>query len=366
MSEGSAIGYIAMSSSAKITNRTSLRWLMIRYMSLVALVCVGTMVAGYAIYIAIWLALHPRENGFDDLSWFDFLVPLVVLIVGLALAASMGWRLGRKFIPSLHSMREAAQAISDGNLSIRVKGNDFDMGEIDDLVDGFNKMAEMLDRAHTDLVYQNSAIAHELRTPLTVLRGRLQGLHDGLFEPSPPLYANLISHVDALSRIVDDLRTLALFNADRLELKIERFDLGLELQNLVDGLSGELEMANMQVECAFTTLYVQADRVRIRQVALAAIDNACRYASGSKLRISARKGDEGTTLDFSDSGPGLADEQIGHAFEQFWRADDSRTRSKGGSGLGLSIVKAVAEAHGGQASVTRNGDRGLTISVQIP
>lgn len=354
-----------------MNKRPSLRFLLARSMSFAALVAFVTFIATALLYFAGWGVLRPGtspDNGFNgpDIDGPD--IVLLVTAVGLSLVASaaIGWTLAQRFIAPLQQLGDAAEAIARGNFEVRVAQHHRSLGELSDLVSNFNKMAVLLDRAKTDLAYQNSAIAHELRTPLTILKGRLMGLVDGVFAPSPELFGSLVGHVDDLIRIVDDLGTLALFTAGQLELKLERFELKVEINALLVALDAELIQARMTVEVDTQPLIMRADRHRIRQILTALIHNSCSYAPSSTLRISAREARGMVTICVADDGPGVPGHEVGRLFERFWRADDSRSRALGGSGLGLSIVKAVTEAHGGTVIASLNPDGGLTFEITIP
>jgi two-component system sensor histidine kinase AdeS len=149
----------------------------------------------------------------------------------------------------------------------------------------FNAMAARLESAEAELHYSNTAIAHELRTPLTILRGRLQGLSDGVFAPSPQLYDTLLAHIDGLTRLVEDLRTLGLFTADRLELTLDSVDLASEAKAVLQSIEPDMAEAGIAVELALHPVLLRADAARIRQAMLAVLDNARRYAPNASVRV---------------------------------------------------------------------------------
>lgn len=339
---------------------------MVRATSIVAVAGFAIIIVGSFSYYLIWDWLHPNQDMDADWNIADLILLCSLLGASLATAAAVGWRMAHRVIARLRALGDAAERIAHGQFRTRVAPMNRSMGELDDLVDNFNTMAALLESAQADLTYQNSAIAHELRTPLTILKGRLQGLRDGVFVPAPEVYGGLISHVDALTRIVDDLRALSLFGAGQLDLVIEAVDLRAELKDVVGGFLTEFNKAGMEVSADLAEVTIQADRGRVRQVVLALLDNACRYAPSSQLHLCLSKTGENARLTVRDTGTGLSQEELSHIFERFWRADQSRSRASGGSGLGLSVVRAIAEAHGGSASAKRNRRHGLTFSVTLP
>lgn len=318
----------------------------------------------YFFFIYEWL--YP-DAAYDE-SWRlgDTVTVGLLLTIGLLTASIIGWRLARRIVNPLKSVAEAARRVAAGDFSARAALPSDSFGEAGELVNDFNLMAERLQRAETELRYSNSAIAHELRTPLTILRGRLQGFLDGAFTPSPDLYRRLISHVDDMSAIVEELRTLALGNAGQMDLQYARLDLAAEAEAALISFEDHLRDAAITVTRQLDTAMVDADRARLRQAFVALLENCCRYAPQSVVHIETGTVDEHVFFRCTDTGPGLSDENRARAFERFWRADDSRGRSLGGSGLGLPIVRAIARAHGGEALIPLSGTRGLTVEIRLP
>lgn len=318
----------------------------------------------YFFFIYEWLYPDPE---FDSI-WrtADTVMVLVLLAFGLLTASAIGWRLAGRIVAPLKSVAGAARKIATGDFTARAELAPGSFREAADLLEDFNLMAERLERAETELAYSNSAIAHELRTPLTILRGRLQGLSDGVFEPAPKLYDRLIAHVDHLSAIVEELRTLALSNAGQLDLNCGPLDLADEVAAALTTLEADLTAAGIVLTRALTPAWVDADQMRLRQIFVAVLDNCRRYAPQSAVHVETMAEGDEVIFRCSDTGPGLSGENHAHAFERFWRADESRGRSLGGSGLGLPIVRAIARAHGGEARILPQRGTGLTVEIRLP
>lgn len=344
----------------------SLNSQMVIAMSVLTLSAFAVMFFGWVLYAYLYDWLFPDAPYTNKWSTSDFAVLGLILAIGLTAAAVVGWRLAQSVVRPLESVASAVRSITGGDFSARAETIDTAFGEALSLIADFNSMAGRLENAEAELQYSNSAIAHELRTPLTILRGRLQGLADGLFAPTPDLYGRLLAHVDDLARIVEDLRTLALSNAGRLELKLDNVDLAEEVDAATASVEEDLAGAGIRVKRDLGRAVAVADRARIRQVLFAVLDNVRRYAPKSTIVIQTRRTKDRVFIRCSDNGPGLPPGAESRAFERFWRADESRARASGGSGLGLAVVQAIARAHGGDASVTNGSGKGTLIEVWLP
>ena len=337
----------------------------------VSLVVIAVFVAfdvgGAFFYSYLFEWLDPNEGSEARWMAIDIAVIAVFLALSLGVVALVTWRQSRRIVRPLKAVATAARNIAGGNFSARAEASGNTFGEGERLVADFNMMAARLEQAENELRYSNSAIAHELRTPLTILRGRLQGLADGVFPPSQELYERLIAHIDDLARIVEDLRILGLSSAGQMELKLERFDLASEAAEVAAAVADDLAKAGIALRQDLGRAIVIADRSRLRQVLFALFDNARRYAPDSRVTIETRSTKDRVLIRCSDTGPGLPAGLEDHAFERFWRADDSRARIGGGSGLGLAVVRAVARAHGGDAAASAtNAEKGASFEVWLP
>lgn len=317
-------------------------------------------------YFFLYPALYPDAALDEKWQLADFIVLGLILATGIIAASLVGWRLAQNIAKPLHSVAVAARAIAAGDFTARADRVRWSFGEANSLLADFNTMAERLQKTESELKYANSSIAHELRTPLTILRGRLQGLHDGAFQPTPELYMRLIDHVEDLSTIVEELRTLAMANAGRLELDVQPADFATDLEAVLASVDRDLSAAGITLRKNLQPAQTHADRAKLRQAMHALLQNCIRYAPSSSVSV-----ETGRSLDFafiriSDTGPGLSAEGRERAFDRFWRADDSRTRARGGSGLGLPIVRSIARAHHGEASIIDREGPGLTVEIRLP
>lgn len=288
-------------------------------------------------------------------SGIEWLAMASVSAVGAWLAFRAALRLTRRILAPLSSVAGSARRIAQGDLSARAAVNDRSLGEAALLVDDFNRMARNLEVASANIAHWNAMIAHELRTPVTILRGRLQGMAEGVFEPEPAMFRSLLTQVDGLARLVEDLRTVSLVDTGHLQLVMRRVELRSELETVINLMEPILTQAGFTLDVMLDRGLCDLDPARIRQAVMALLDNAQRHAHPARLEIRLRIEPFHVAIMVADEGPGLPDSFVSDAFLPFHchRVEGSDVR---GSGLGLAVVTAIAQAHGGDAIYEkRNG-----------
>lgn len=293
------------------------------------------------------------------------------LLICLLLTAICDFLLGSIFLAKLgrglNDVAFTARRVADGDLSARAPLVRWASAEEAQLIDDFNAMAQSLQRAERELAESTAAIAHELRTPLTILRGRIQGTIDGVFAHEEEEMRSLLLQVEGLGQLVDDLQTINLAKSDRMILNPDHIDLALEVERVIALVRPDLEAAGLEPVLLLRPTPVVADAARIRQMIGAVLSNAQRYAAGSgPLRICTARHGGWAVLEIVDHGPGLPEEAMDKAFDRFWRAETSRARHSGGSGLGLSVVRAIAEAHDGTATLANHDGGGAIFTLRLP
>ncbi|MET4170271.1 two-component system sensor histidine kinase AdeS [Bradyrhizobium sp. LA6.1] len=337
-------------------------------MSVVATIAMLIVFVGSFVFYGIYLSYFPPPPGPPPLlpEAPDLVMIAVFLLIGLALAIVVALRLTKRILAPLNSLAESARKIAAGDLSARASPGDRSLGETAHLVADFNAMAQRLQDNADDMIAWSAAIAHELRTPLTILKGRLQGIADGVFTPDEASIRNLLLQIDGLSRLVDDLRTVTLADSGRLDLGRAPVALAAEIHNVADLLEPSLANAGFSLELALEDLVVLGDGIRIRQALLALLDNAQRYAKAGRIEISTLKSGNSAIIRVEDEGPGLPPEFAKRAFDPFARGDPSHSPRYGGSGLGLSIVRAITEAHGGHVAYRASSRGGAVFEITLP
>lgn len=331
--------------------------------------CVTLLVMGgsFAFYYAL-AQIQPEILDQDEwtLTTPDIVWMLSVAGVATAAAAWVALRLARRILLPLNSVADCIQRVAAGDLGARASEGNHAMGEATRLVHDVNSMASQLERSTREKALWNAAIAHELRTPVTVLRGRLQGLADGVFEASPELFGKLLSQVEGLSRLIEDLRTLGLSENGQLHLQIVQTDLAEEVRKVVDLYEPAMRAAGQWPELDLPPVLGHCDPVRFRQVLLALLENARKHAVPGVIRIHAGVAGGRCVLRVEDEGPGVPAAVAQRMFEAFWRADASRSRDGGGTGLGLAVVSAIARAHQGHSVCVPSPLGGTAIELTWP
>jgi signal transduction histidine kinase len=286
-------------------------------------------------------------SPFDVSAGRIALAACAVLIVTVAITVLAGRRLTRP-------LRALTAALLSGepDKRVQVRGRD----EIARLAAAFNDMAasrERMEKQRNDMV---GDIAHELRTPLSNIRGWLEATQDGVSTVDAALVSSLLEEAGLLQHVIDDLQDLALADAGMLRLHRVPVDVPALLADIP-----------APVVVSAEPLVVQADPMRLRQMLGNLVANAVRHtpADGTITVRAYPDGDAGV-IEVSDTGSGIAPDDLPHVFDRFWRAEKSRNRATGGSGLGLAIVRKLAEAHDGTVTVESVSGQGATFRLRLP
>ena len=299
---------------------------------------------------------------------FRLLEPAILASLVLAVFATLiGLLLTRRVVSPLAEVIAAAEEIAGGRLQtrIRVKGPD----DLRDLSSSFNKMADALERNDRERRDMLADIAHELRTPLTVIRGRLEGIMDGIYPADQNHVVPALEEAYLLERLVEDLRLMTLAEIHQLTFEKDNLDL-IEIARRSIGMfqaEADEKKISLSLETSLEQALVVADPLRTEQVIGNLLSNALRYVpeSGRVWVEISRRGDE-LTVSMNDNGPGIPEADLPFIFNRFWRGEKSRSRASGGVGLGLAIAKLLVEGQGGHITACNLPGGGLQVSLSIP
>lgn len=275
--------------------------------------------------------------------------------------------------PMLHMM-SLSQRIAEGEYQERLAlpgGQQADQtDELGQLALRFNQMADKLEKTETMRRQLIGDVTHELRTPLTAVKGYLEGLMDGVLPADPETYEQIHSEIDRLQRLVNDLQELSRVEAGAIQLNLAPVPPERLIERIQSTFGRQFEDKNIQlvtdVETGLPNLFVDKDR--IIQVLTNLAGNALQYTpNGGKVSISVRREKSEILFAVKDTGIGISTEQLTFIFNRFYRTDKSRNRASGGSGIGLTIAKALVQAHQGKIWAKSNGEgEGSTFSFLIP
>lgn len=327
---------------------------------LMALLVVG----GMGVMAILLTRLFQGEGPTATLVWLSgCCLSLALPMMAMGIARSAFERIARP----LSDVMAAADALAAGDLTARVPARY--NGEFGRLGHSFNRMAEELERAEQQRRNLTADVAHELRTPLHIIQGNLEGILDGVYEPTAEHIQATLEETQQLARLVEDLRTLSLAEMGQLPLVREPVNADELLADVVTSFSGQAEAAGIQLQRnGDTGLWIIADAGRLDQVLGNLVANSLRHTpAGGQVTLAAEAVEGGVRLIVADNGAGIAAEELPFIFDRFWRGDRARSHAGGaGSGLGLAIARQLVQAHGGRIWAESERGRGTKMVIELP
>ena len=316
---------------------------------------------------ALLYLIFSEYSGVKNIWLLACGAPVMLVVLLIFTIFTLYSRYGRPLRQIFH----AIDSVAEGDLTVRVP--DDNSPQFGELIKRFNKMVNDLERAEQQRRNLTADIAHELRTPLHIIQGNLEGIIDGVYQPSPEHINNTLEETRLLSRLVNDLQTLSLAETGQLPLHSTRFLLADLTADLTSSFSAQAAAQGIQLDSAIEdpSLEIAADYDRLNQVLSNLVSNALRHTPpGGRVTIEARSivGEKRSVqIQVKDTGTGIASEDIPFIFDRFWRGDKSRS-DRVHSGLGLAITKQLIQAHGGEISVQSDGlpGKGTTFIIELP
>jgi signal transduction histidine kinase len=295
-------------------------------------------------------------------GWWRLAAPAAVLLGGAGVALTV-LALRRTTAP-VGDVMEAAGRVAAGDYKARVRERG--PAEARDLARAFNLMTERLQANDEQRRRLLADITHELRTPLAVVQGNLEGLLDGVYPRDEAHLSLILDETRVLSRLIEDLRTLALAESGALHLQREPTDLEVLAEEAAASFQAQAKAAGVElrVENLGEVPLAEVDPVRVREVLTNLISNALRHTpAGGAVAVRLSTGADGrqVTVAVRDTGAGIPPDALPHIFDRFYKSDESR-----GMGLGLAIAKNLVEAHGGEIQAASAPGQGTTLSFTLP
>ncbi len=307
------------------------------------------------------------EDAFESATALSISVAvLAALLAAVLLSAYATRRIARP----VNALARAAEQVAAGHYTVQVPSPGLG-SEFSRLAGAFNVMAGRLDAVEATRRRLLADLAHEMRTPVATLDAYLEALEDGVASLDSDTAAILRAQTARLARLAEDIAAVSRAEEEQLELHPEPIDPGELIRAAVAAAADRFAAGGVTLvgHAADDAPRVVVDRERIGQVLGNLLDNALRHTPpGGTVTVGARPGERGlVTLSVTDTGEGIPAEHLSRIFERFYRVDAARDRAHGGSGIGLTIAKALVEAHGGRISVTSSGPgAGSTFTVLLP
>ncbi len=306
-----------------------------------------------------------NENDFTFLRSLNVIL-FSVGAVSLLISFLVGTMLARRISSPVLKTVEAAKQISDGNYGVRIQEKS-DTKELELLVGSINHLATSLETLEKLRKQLTEDVAHELRTPITILQSYLEAMADGLWEPDKERLQSCYDEVERIGRLVGDLESLAKLEVGILKLDRQPLELYPLVEQVTASFALEIQSKNLQVEIQGAHPALMADEGRLKQVVINLLSNAIKYSpEGCSIVFELFETRSSAGFSIRDNGIGIAEEELPYIFERFYRADKSRNRMTGGTGIGLTIVKSIVEAHGGRVFVRSKLGEGSIFNVTLP
>lgn len=287
---------------------------------------------------------------------------IIAGIVGIVLALLFS----RNILKPIRELTEATKKMQEGELDQRVETTSG--GEIGKLGESFNELARRLKEQKTLREEMVSDVAHELRNPLSNIQGYLEGLKEGMIDPTKRVFESLHQQSLVLNRLVNDLRDVNRAKAGKLNLDKKQ----VVLEDIISRETKALKEKAREEEIELNQdldgpNLLEADPERISQVVRNLVDNAITHTpEGGEIKVRTRKSSDEVITTVSDDGSGIPEEDLPYIFDRFYRVDKSRSRGTGGTGLGLTIAKEIVESHGGNIMAKSSEGEGSTFEFALP
>lgn len=322
-------------------------------------------------------------NGFKALIDPDFLLYIIVMIlVVLIITAlvSVVWLYSSIFNP-IHELNKAMKNIAGGNLDYRIpEHNQKQKGEFGELFDNYEDMRLRLKESTEDKIQHEkknkeliSNISHDLKTPITSIKGYVEGIMDGVADSPEKMdkyIRTIYTKANEMDRLINELTLYAGIDANRIPYNFHRLNVADYFQDCLEEVGLDLESKNIKLDymnVVSPETMVIADPEQMKRVINNIISNSIKYIDKEQGEIEIRILDEidSIRIEIEDNGKGIAPRDLPKIFERFYRTDTSRNSTKGGSGIGLSIVKKIVEDHGGYIWATSKEGEGTCMHIVL-
>lgn len=319
---------------------------------------------GYA-YIGHYASTYYMEN---DVQFFNAANRIIIIIGVIAIGSIIiiSIIISKSIANPISKVLKMTKVIGEGNYNreLTYKSN---ISEIDELIYSINKLSNELNEQENLRKQLTGDIAHELRTPLTSIKGHLDAIVAGIWEPTNDRLNSINEEVTRITKLVDELRKLAMFDSGKNNLKKEVVNLKKYIEGIAYNYEGKALEKNIVIKYQLEDLELLIDKEKFAQVIINILSNAIKYNNGNgEIYIKCFMKDDNFNISVKDNGIGIPKGEIKNIFERFYRVDKSRASNEKGMGVGLTISKSIINAHGGEIKVFSEVNKGSEFIVILP
>ncbi|MGU8443815.1 sensor histidine kinase [Clostridium perfringens] len=304
----------------------------------------------------------------NELVFLDIVNKIILGIGVLLILAStiMGFIISRSITRPINKLMTKAKYISKGEYDKKIEINT-DILEINDLINSINNLSQSIKEQENIRKRLTGDISHELKTPLTNIQSHLEAMIDGIWEPTEERLLSVKEEAERLSSLVSDMQKLNKYDESSIKLKKDNVNISDIICFVIFQFSNLAKSKNINIEYEKKNINLYCDKDKITQALVNILSNAIRYSNeGSTIFIEEKLKDNKVIISIEDQGIGISEEDLKYVFERFYRADKSRTRATGGTGIGLTIVKSIVSSHGGEVKLESKLGEGSKFTIILP
>ncbi|MBO3320295.1 MAG: HAMP domain-containing sensor histidine kinase [Clostridium perfringens] len=304
----------------------------------------------------------------NELVFLDIVNKIILGIGVLLILAStiMGFIISRSITRPINKLMTKAKYISKGEYDKKIEINT-DILEINDLINSINNLSQSIKEQENIRKRLTGDISHELKTPLTNIQSHLEAMIDGIWEPTEERLLSVKEEAERLSSLVSDMQKLNKYDESSINLKKDNVNISDIICFVIFQFSNLAKSKNIKIEYEKKNINLYCDKDKITQALVNILSNAIRYSNeGSTIFIEEGLKDNKVIISIEDQGIGISEEDLKYVFERFYRADKSRTRATGGTGIGLTIVKSIVSSHGGEVKLESKLGEGSKFTIILP
>ncbi|WP_045009266.1 sensor histidine kinase [Clostridium perfringens] len=304
----------------------------------------------------------------NELVFLDIVNKIILGIGVLLILAStvIGFIISRSITRPINKLMTKAKYISKGEYDKKIEINT-DILEINDLINSINNLSQSIKEQENIRKRLTGDISHELKTPLTNIQSHLEAMIYGIWEPTEERLLSVKEEAERLSSLVSDMQKLNKYDESSIKLKKDNVNISDIICFVIFQFSNLAKSKNIKIEYEKKNINLYCDKDKITQALVNILSNAIRYSNeGSTIFIEEKLKDNKVIISIEDQGIGISEEDLKYVFERFYRADKSRTRATGGTGIGLTIVKSIVSSHGGEVKLESKLGEGSKFTIILP